>query len=148
MTSDLPAPAATGTVTIDSIDELLLNVARVEETLIQLAEARLQLKTIATRPPRQAWSAVPSLVTFAATYGSASSAIIAVLDQAELKIVGMAEAIRTYAAEMQWQDQATLDALSSLERRVDDALAAPPLVTSGLQYNGQSIKTRQHQQPI
>ena len=152
MTSDLPAPAPTGEVTIDSIEILLLRAAQVEEALFDLGEARGKLAEIAARPARQSWSAVPSLVTFAGTYGRASSAVIAVLDQAELKLVGMAEAIRAFAAEMQWQDEAALEALASLQSRVDEALAVPPAPvppeTPVLQYNGWIAKTGQHQQPF
>jgi hypothetical protein len=146
--SDLPAAVPTGTVTIDSIDDLLKRAASVEQALAQLASAREQLEAISTRPARQSWSTVPSLVTFAGTYRDASSAIIAVLDQAELKLVGMAEAIRTFAADMQWQDQAATDALTLLGQRIDDALAPPPLPTPDVQQNGQIIKTHQHQQPF
>ncbi|MBI9115881.1 hypothetical protein [Sanguibacter suaedae] len=148
MASDLPTVVPTGTVTINSIEELLAKATAVEGALSRLATARDELESIATRPARQSWSTVPSLVTFAQTYRDASSAIIAVLDQAELKLVGMAEAIRTFATDMQWQDQAALDALSSLERRIDDALAPPPIPTPDVQQNGHIIKTHQHQQPF
>ena len=91
-------------------------------------------------------------MTFAGTYGRASSAIIAVLDQAELKLVGMAESIRAFAAEMQWQDQGALEALASLQSRVDEALAVPPVPvppeTPVVQYNGWFAKTGPHQQPF
>lgn len=78
--------------------------------------------------------------------------MIAVLDQAELKLVGMAEAIRAFASEMQWQDQSALDALASLQSTVDAALAVPPVPvpsdTPVMQYNGWTVKSSQHQQPF
>ena len=148
MTSDLPAPAPTGEVTIESIEDLLYNASRIEQTLLDIATARTHLEVIASRPPRQSWSAVPSLVSFAGTYNRASSSIIAVLDQAELKIVGMAEAVRAFADEMQWQDQSVVDALSTLETRVDEALALPPLPRPDVQHDGRISKTNMHQQPI
>lgn len=146
--SDVPAVAPTGTVAIESIEVLLAKIARVESTLDLLAEARTELEGITTRPVRQAWSEVPSLVTFATTYVNASSATIDVIDAAELRVAGMAEAIRLFASQMQIQDQSALDALAGLEKKIDEALAPAPIPTPDVQYNGQIIKTHKHQQPI
>lgn len=148
MTSGSSAPAPTGEVSIESIEDLLDNALTIEQTLADIAAAREYLEAIASRPPRQSWSAVPSLVAFAGTYNRASAAIVAVLDQAELKIVSMAEAVRAFATEMQWQDQSVLDALSTMETKVDEALAPRPLPRPDLMTNGRISKTGMHQQPI
>lgn len=141
------SPALTGTVAINH-DMLVANIGKVERLLTDLDDARSQLELITTRPLRQAWSSVPSLVSFAGSYVDACATTIAIIDQAELKVVGMADSLRAFVTEMYGQDQAALDALTALEEKVADALAAAPLPTPDVQYNGRIIKTHQHQQPI
>ena len=146
--SDLAAPVPTGTVEINSVEELLAKITRVEESLDLLSTARTELEKITVRPARQAWSTVPSLVSFAGTYVGACSATISVVDAAEAQVAGMAEAIRLFAAGMELQDKTALDALAGLEKKIDDALAPTPVPIPDVQRNGRIIKTHQNQQPI
>ena len=146
--SDLAAPAPTGTVEINSVAELLAKITRVEESMDLLSTARGELETITMRPARQAWSTVPSMVSFAGTYVSACSATIAIVDAAEVQVAGMAEAIRLFAAGMELQDTTALDALAGLEKKIDEALAPTPLPVPDVQQNGRIIKEHMHQQPF
>ncbi|MEP7766160.1 hypothetical protein [Sanguibacter sp. 25GB23B1] len=146
--SDLAAPAPTGTVEIHSVEDLLAKITRVEESMDLLSTARTELEKITMRPARQAWSTVPSLVSFAGTYVGACSATIAVVDKAEAQVVGMADAIRLFAAGMDLQDTTALDALAGLEKKVEEALAPTPLPVPDRQQDGRIIKTHMHQQPF
>jgi hypothetical protein len=148
VTSGLPAPSPTGGFSIDSIDDLLEKVRIVDECLRDLATARFWLGEITKRPVTEAFSTLPPLVSVAVPYVNACAATVAVIDQAEVKLVGMADALRAYVTSMQVQDQAALDALAGLEAKIDAALAPTPVPVPERQADGRIAKAHRHQQPI
>jgi hypothetical protein len=148
VTSSLPAPSPTGGFSIESVDDLLEKVLIVDQCLDHLAVARGWLEEITVRPVTEAFSTLPPLVSVAVPYVNACAATVAVIDQAEVKLVGMADALRAYVASMQVQDQAALDALTSLEQRIDAALAPKPVPVPERQADGRIAKTHRHQQPV
>jgi len=148
VTSSLPAPSPTGGFSIESVEDLLDTVLKVNQCLDLLAEARFWLEEITARPVTEAFSTLPPLVSVAVPYVNACAATVAVIDQAEVKLVGMADALRAYVVSMQAQDQAALDALVGLEKRLDEALAPKPVPVPDRQAGGRIAKTHRHQQPV
>lgn len=125
MTTD--QPALTGTVSIESIEGLLKQIRKLDDMLRELANARAHLEHIATRSVLSTWSTLPSLVIFAGSYIDTAATTVAIIDQAELKIVGMVDAIRVFVTDFQHKDQTALDALTALESKADAALVPTPI---------------------
>lgn len=119
-----------------SVDEQVL-AARIKTVSVLLEDIQTvykPLQEIGARSTTQAWTAVPSCQTFAASYLGAVNATVDVLFQAESKVSGLVESLRKFADEIQLADEDALSSLEKLERQADEVLLPPgqtPVVPSG-----------------
>ncbi|PFG32805.1 hypothetical protein [Sanguibacter antarcticus] len=110
-----------------TVDEQLL-AARIKAVSVLIEDIQTvyaPLHEIGARSTVQAWTAVPSCQTFARAYLTAVNATVDVLYQAEAKVSGLVESLRTFADEIQLADEDALRSLERLERQAQERLSLP-----------------------